>query len=170
MIEGRVYRTVLARYYESMAAGEVLGGAGEEGTEFKVPIYREPSANLPRGEETAELTPPKPIQERWTELTSNVRELGLKALDHLHGALGGEQDRHIRAIRGGLEDLQMHQEDDRAWLHVLETEIENGLGAEDSLRHEIGVYTERCDGRQAIIAELEDQLEHAQWQDEVEPV
>lgn len=153
-----------------MAAGEVLGGAGEEAAEFKVPVFREPSANIPRTVEAEETTPPKPMNERWTELTRNVQEMGLKALDHLHGVMGGEQDRHLRLIEQGLQGEKFDLQDDITWLQTFEQEVEAGIGVPESLQHEIGVYKDRISGREAIIRELEQQRELAQWQDdETEP-
>jgi hypothetical protein len=147
--------------------GEVLGGAGQEAAEYKVPVFREQSANLPRIED--EPVPVKPVGERLQQLTQNVRELGLKALDHLHGVMGGEQDRHLRLIERGLHEEHFDLQEDTTWLHTFEQELDAGIGVPESLQHEIKIYEERIGGREAIIRELTTQRDHAQWQDTEAP-
>jgi hypothetical protein len=146
-----------------MAIGEVFGGLPEGAAEYKVPVYEEPSVNLPV-EEPAESAPLN-ATERLNELIGRVRELGTGALDRIYGAVGGEHDRHLRQIDNALRNEFYDKQEDETWLHVFNQELENGTELHDSLKFEVKTYDERIQGRQEIIEALLEQRTHAQGQD-----
>lgn len=148
-----------------MAVGELYGGAGlAEAESFRepviVPVTREPSANLSLAESTAEISDQaeyKTVPDFYdglNALSQKVYELAPKALTHLYGLMGKEQDHRLKLIDQRLSTQQLKLEDETVWLQTMEEEIDRGLAAPETFRDDIATYTSRIERRQGIIERL----------------
>ncbi|QQG49803.1 MAG: hypothetical protein HZB70_03335 [Candidatus Berkelbacteria bacterium] len=154
-----------------MAVGELYGGAALEGAQdYKepviVPVTREPSASVAtESDELAtdqgEYKPTPDFYDGLNALSQKVYELAPKALAHLNGLMGREQDHRLKLIDQRLSGQQLKLEDETIWLQTMEEEIERGLAAPETFRGDITTYSARIERRQGIIDQLyERRLDH----------